>query len=133
MLEKKRFIIGGTLIIIAIVFLIVLGLKSGATYYYEVSELLAQEPSLAGKTVRVTGEVASDVEHEVGKLRFRIIDTASQNTTLPVVYQGPLPDTFQAGRDIVVEGKYTSGGVFEATTIITKCPSKYQPEVTPGK
>ena len=108
-------------------------MKSGATYYYEVSELLAQEPSLAGKTVRVTGEVAPDVEHEVGKLRFRIIDTASQNTTLPVVYQGPLPDTFQAGRDIVVEGKYTSGGVFEATTIITKCPSKYQPEVTPGK
>ena len=132
MLEKKKFIIGGALIIIAIVFLIVLGLKSGATYYYEVSELLAQEPSLAGKTVRVTGEVAPDVEHEVGKLRFRIIDTASQNTTLTVVYQGPLPDTFKAGRDIVVEGKYTSGGVFEATSIITKCPSKYQPEETPG-
>ena len=133
MLEKKRFIIGGALIIIAIVFLIVLGLKSGATYYYEVSELLAQEPSLAGKTVRVAGEVAPDVEHEVGKLRFRIIDAASQNTTLSVVYQGPLPDTFKAGRDIVVEGKYTPGGVFEATTIITKCPSKYQPEVTSGK
>jgi cytochrome c-type biogenesis protein CcmE len=131
--ERKKFIIGGALIIIAIVFLMVLGLKSGATYYYEVSELSARGPSLAGKTVRVAGEVAPDVEHEVGTLRFRIIDIASQNTTLPVVYQGPVPDTFQAGRDIVVEGKYAPGGVFEATSIITKCPAKYQPEETSGK
>ncbi len=130
---KKKIAIGGTLIIVAIVFLITLGLKNGATYYYEVSELLAQGPSLNGKTVRVAGKVAPDVEHEVGTLRFRIIDTKSQNTTLLVVYQGPVPDTFQAGRDIIVEGKYTPGGVFEATSIITKCPSKYQPEGTPGK
>ena len=132
MLEKKKFIIGGTLIIIAIVFLIILGLKSGATYYYEVNELLAQGSSLDGKTVRVGGEVAPDVEHEVGKLRFKIIDIVSQDTTLPVAYQGSVPDTFKVGRHVTVEGRYTPGGVFEATSIITKCPSKYQPEETLG-
>ena len=132
MLEKKKSIIGGTLIIIAIVFLIILGLKSGATYYYEVNELLAQGSSLDGRTIRVGGEVAPDVEHEVGKLRFKIIDITSQDTTLPVVYQGLVPDTFKVGRHVVVEGRYTSRGVFEATSIITKCPSKYQPEETLG-
>jgi cytochrome c-type biogenesis protein CcmE len=130
---KKKFIIGGALIIIAIVCLIVLGLKNSATYYYEVGELLARGPSLAGKTVRVAGEVAPDIGHEVGTLRFRIIDISSQNATLPVVYQGQVPDAFQAGREIVVEGRYDSSGVFEASSIITKCPSKYQPEETPGK
>ncbi|MFC1981214.1 cytochrome c maturation protein CcmE [Chloroflexota bacterium] len=132
MLEKKKFIIGGALIMIAVIFLIVLGLKSGATYYYEVNELFVQGSSLDGKTVRVGGEVTPDVEHEVGKLCFKIIDTVSQDTTLPVVYQGSVPDTFKVGRYVIVEGRYNPKGVFEATSIITKCPSKYQPEETLG-
>ena len=132
MLEKNKFIIGSTLIIIAIVFLVIMGLKSGATYYYEVNELLAQGSSLDGKTVRVGGEVAPDVEHEVGKLRFKILHIVSQGTTLPVVHQGSVPDTFKVGRHVIVEGRYTPEGVFETTSILTKCPSKYQPEETLG-
>ena len=132
MLKNKKFIIGGILITLAIVFLVVLGFKN-LTYYYEVNEVLTQGDSLTGKTIRVAGEVAPDIEREVGTLRFTIIDFTNENTTLPVVYQGPVPDTFQVGREIVIEGKYISGGVFDATSIITKCASKYQPEATPKK
>ena len=132
MFKQKKFIIGGALIGIALVFLIVLGFKNGCIYYYEVSELIGQEISIDGKTIRVGGEVAPDVEHEVGKLSFRIIDVTDQNTTLPVVYNGSIPDTFKVGRHVIVEGTYTAEGVFKATSIITKCPSKYQPEVTLG-
>jgi cytochrome c-type biogenesis protein CcmE len=32
------------------------------------------------------------------------------------------------GAQAVVEGKYTSGGVFEATSLLLKCPSKYAEE-----
>jgi cytochrome c-type biogenesis protein CcmE len=132
MLKKKRYIIGGALIIIAFVFLIVLGFRNGCVYYYEVNELLDQGISIDGKTIRVGGEVAPDIKREVGKLSFRIIDVANQDTTLPVVYHGSIPDTFKVGRHVIVEGIYTTERVFEATSIITKCPSKYQPEETLG-
>ncbi len=132
MLKKKRFVIGGALIIIAFVFLIFLGFRNGCVYYYEVDELIDQGISIDGKTIRVGGEVAPDIEREVGKLSFRIIDVTDQNTTLPVVYNGSIPDTFKVGRHVIVEGTYTSEGIFKAASIITKCPSKYEPEETLG-
>lgn len=121
------------MILVAIIYLSIMGFKSGATYYYEVNELLSQGASLYGKTVRVGGEVAPDVEREVGKLRFKLIDIVNQNTTLPVVYDGSVPDTFKVGRHVIVEGKCNSSGTFEASSIVTKCPSKYEPEETPGQ
>jgi cytochrome c-type biogenesis protein CcmE len=43
-----------------------------------------------------------------------------------VHHQGPLPDTFQEGRDVVVDGRYGRDGVFEASTVLTKCGSRYE-------
>jgi cytochrome c-type biogenesis protein CcmE len=42
-----------------------------------------------------------------------------------VHFNGPLPDTFEEGRDVVIEGRF-SGGVFEASTVLTKCGSRYE-------
>jgi cytochrome c-type biogenesis protein CcmE len=59
-------------------------------------------------------------------LRFTLVDIATGRTTFPVHYQGPLPDTFREGRDVVVEGRYTPGHSFEATSVLTKCGSRYE-------
>ena len=40
-------------------------------------------------------------------------------------YNGILPDMFAADRDVIVEGK-VEGGVFQAKTLLTTCPSKYE-------
>ena len=40
--------------------------------------------------------------------------------------RAPLPDTFQEGRDVVIEGKLGSSGTFEASTVLTKCGSRYE-------
>ena len=48
----------------------------------------------------------------------------------PVVFVGPIPDTMENGETVVVEGKYTREGVFNASNILVKCPSKYEPEKT---
>jgi cytochrome c-type biogenesis protein CcmE len=45
--------------------------------------------------------------------------------TLPVRYNGILPDMFAADRDVIVEGK-VEGGVFHAKSLLTTCPSKYE-------
>ena len=49
------------------------------------------------------------------------------NATLPVRYNGILPDMFAAGRDVIVEGR-VEDGVFHAKALLTTCPSKYEAE-----
>ena len=129
MLKKKRFLIGGLIIGLAIIFLGYIGFVSGASYFKQVGELLDLDSSVYDVTLRVNGEVAPGVVKEAKglTLRFTIIDTTGRDASLPVVYQGPVPDMFKVGNEIVVEGKYTPDGIFEATAIQTKCASKYLP------
>jgi cytochrome c-type biogenesis protein CcmE len=126
-LKKKKFIIGGFVLIAALVFLGYIGFMGGITYYYEVGELLDEAGSLSGQTVRVSGVVAPDVERDGLEMRFTITDNTGIDASLPVVYTGAVPDTFKVGNQVVIEGQYTAGGVFEAEAIITKCGSKYEP------
>ena len=43
MLKKKKYLIGGLILIAALIFLGYLGFMGGLTYYYEVDELLDEE------------------------------------------------------------------------------------------
>lgn len=125
---KKKFLIGGVIILLAISYLGYIGFKGSATYYYTISELMEQSGSIQGNNVRITGQVASDsVERELGGLKLRFTISDGRNS-LPVVYNGAVPDTFKADSDVVVEGRLNSEGVFQAETIVTKCPSKYAPK-----
>ncbi len=128
MLKKRKFLIGGIIVFVAISYLGYAGFQGSTTYYYTVSELLELGKSIYGVNVRVNGDVTDgSVKQEPGsfKLRFTIND---EENTLPVVYQGVVPDAFKAGSEVVVEGHIDSAGVFQASTIMTKCPSKYEPE-----
>ena len=129
MLSKKRFLIGGIIVFLAIGFLGYMGFMGAATYYYEVGELLEQGSSIYAENVRVNGQVASgSVEPEAQGtiLRFTIIDVDGEES-LPVVYQGVVPDTFKVGNEVVVEGHLNSTGVFQAHTLMPTCPSRYVP------
>ncbi len=128
MLKKKKYLIGGLILIAALIFLGYLGFMGGLTYYYEVDELLDKANSISGQTVRVSGNVADDVVKDGLEIRFTILDMSGKEASLPVVYSGAVPDTFKIGNQVIVEGKYTAGGVFEAESIIVKCGSKYIPE-----
>ncbi len=130
MLRKKRFLIGGIIVFLAIGYLGYMGFVSSATYYYTVSELTEQGSSIYDENVRVNGEVApGSVEQEAQGtiLRFTIIDIEGEES-LPVVYQGIVPDAFKVGNDVVVEGHLDSSGIFQAHSILVKCPSKYVPK-----
>jgi cytochrome c-type biogenesis protein CcmE len=45
---------------------------------------------------------------------------------VPVVFHGSEPDLFRAGRHVYVVGNY-NGASLAATSVTTKCPSKYSP------
>jgi len=127
-LKKRKFIIGGVILICALGYLLYLGFGSTTAYYSTVSELLDAGPSIYGQDIRVNGLVVSgsivsdpiDLDYE-----FTIADEAGE---LAVVYHGVMPDGFEEGADLVVQGKIEPDGILYATTILAKCPSKYEPE-----
>jgi cytochrome c-type biogenesis protein CcmE len=127
-LRQKRFLVGGALVAVAIGYLGFMGFQGSATYYYKVSELFEQENLDYEQSLRVNGQVApGSIEREQGGLttRFAVVEGGQ---SLPVVYRGALPDTFKEEADVVVEGRLDPSGVFQADSIMMKCPSKYEPE-----
>jgi cytochrome c-type biogenesis protein CcmE len=124
-LLKKKFLIGGLIIILAIAYLGYAGFKNSATYYYTVSEVMDRGSSVYGERLRINGKVLADSVHtETDSLVLKFSITEG-GKNLPVVYQGVTPDTFRSDSDVVVEGRLDPSGVFQATDILTKCPSKY--------
>ncbi len=123
---RLKFLIGGVIIVVVLGWLIVGNLEGASAQYLTVDEVLAQGSS--DRMVRVTGFVVGDsIEWDPERmiLRFEIAD---EGGSLPAVYKGVRPDMFRDGAQAVVEGKYSSNGVFEASTLLLKCPSKYVEE-----
>jgi cytochrome c-type biogenesis protein CcmE len=74
----------------------------------------------------VLGPVTGDPYGPTG-LHFRLRDR-SGNTTVPVVYTGTKPDLFRTGREVYLHGRLRNGVfVGERNSLVTRCPSKYQP------
>ena len=95
---------------------------TGTTPALEPSNLAghAGQVSLTGKVV---GTVTGD-SHAAGGLRFNLHDINGPSPTVPVVYHGSVPDLFETGRDVNITGTL-EGASFVATSMTTKCPSKY--------
>jgi len=123
-----KFVIAGAIVLVAIAYLVFTGLSSASVYYLTVGELKAQGVG-DGRPVRVSGDVVpGTIVRDGGTLRFDVTDGAG---TLPVVYQGVVPDIFADEVQVVVEGKTDPNGVFQANTLLAKCPSKFE-AATPG-
>ena len=125
---KKRYLIGGCILIAVIAYLLSLSFGSSVSYYVTVSEFFAKGTELHDTNVRVAGKIAEspvDWNAEDLELRFAITEGGD---TMTVIYQNAQPSGFKAGSNILVEGKYHSDGIFHASQLILKCPSKYEPE-----
>jgi cytochrome c-type biogenesis protein CcmE len=125
---KKKYLIGGIILIAAMGFLLYSLLSDSLTYYYTPSELIQEGDSIYDKSIRVSGKVVgSSVRWDptTSELWFAITD---ESANLPVVYKGDAPHNFEEDKDIVVEGEYTYDGIFRADDIMMKCASKYEAE-----
>jgi cytochrome c-type biogenesis protein CcmE len=108
------------------VFLLYTSFAGGATPSLRPSQLAGHRGgvSVSGYVLRpVTGD-----PHSAGGLRFRLRDISGSHRSVrvPVIYHGTVPDQFRAGRDVYVTGSF-NGTRLLATSIVTKCPSKYSP------
>ena len=110
---------------VALGYLFVSGMTSSMVYYLTLEELSATPPGL-GEGVRLAGWVkdGSIVGSALdGEISFTITDGERE---MPVRYAGQVPDTFENGAEVVVEGIFRGHPVFEAATMLAKCPSKYE-------
>jgi cytochrome c-type biogenesis protein CcmE len=79
-----------------------------------------------GRSYELTGKVVDgSVEREGEKLSFQIRDRDG-TASVPVVYEGVVPDPFRDGREVIVSGELERGKfVAERDSLVTKCPSKF--------
>jgi cytochrome c-type biogenesis protein CcmE len=89
------------------------------------SELL-NGGAASGRSYELTGKVASgSVRHSGDVLYFRVRDRDG-TASVPVRYQGAVPDPFREGREVIVTVRREGGTyVGEKDSLITKCPSKF--------
>jgi cytochrome c-type biogenesis protein CcmE len=122
---KVKLSIAGLILAAAVGYLAYAGMQKGWVYTLSVEQYLAS-PDKHQQRVRLCGTVAPEAL-EIRKAQL----TASffvkgQQKQIPVLYKGVVPDMFQAGAEVVVEGKQDATGVFQADTLLTKCASKYE-------
>ena len=127
--RRIKFVVIGLGIAATMAFMLVVATQKsdgGFAYYVTVQEFV--EKGQPKGHFRVNGKVLPgtiDRMSDGRQVKFTIVDKGG-GTTLPVDYTGIIPDTFVDEADVVVEGKCRADGVFEATTLLAKCPSKYE-------
>ena len=128
-LPAPKFIVAGLLIVGAVSYLMFSGINDTMVYYYTLSELMEKKSDLADVDLRIHGHVSSGtirIDRELSQVDFLVMEKETTNT-LPVTYQGIIPDTFKDGAEVVVEGTYEADRHhFQATLLMAKCPSKYE-------
>jgi cytochrome c-type biogenesis protein CcmE len=114
--------IGVALVLLAgIAYLVYSATGSSAEYYETIGEMRAHPSS---QDVRVLGTVRPGVQRSDGGLHVRFV-AADGKDTMTVDYTGAVPDIFQPGINVVVDGHAGSDGVFRAKSLQAKCPSRF--------
>lgn len=119
--------IGGGLVVLFLV-----GFKEAAIYALPTDQAVARAGELAGRKLRVDGELVPGTltkRDQPCEFRFRM---QSEGKELAVRYpQCVIPDTFrdrpEGGVMVTVEGQLSKDGGFDATLVMAKCTSKYDP------
>ena len=128
-MNGKTALMASILVVVgALGFLIYTGLTDNMVYYYHVDEFLPKAASLEGETIKVNGKVQ---EGSIKKtdLDYAFVIHGNPQNVVHVNYHGVVPDTFKDGSDVVVEGRYDPNArTFHATTLLAKCPTKYEPQ-----
>jgi cytochrome c-type biogenesis protein CcmE len=128
--RARNRLIGVTAIILIAIAAIIFGTTSmgGASKNTTVA-IAATDASLVGKYVQVAGNVVADSwDKKTNPMKFAIADEkgGANAPTIKVVYNGTVPTTFGNGTPTIITGKLTADKTIDASTLITKCPSKYQ-------
>jgi len=153
-MKINKFVIGGLLILGAVVFLIWNAASSTSEFFMTVDELNSKSSDVVDKNLRVSGAVIGDtiqydpqsltltfevahvpadgpeIETEGGlaeALHQAVIDPSRARMT--VVYVGVKPDLLRHEAQAIVTGHLGADGIFYADELLLKCPTRYEEAV----
>ena len=150
----NKFVIGGVLILGAVVFLIWTATAANAEYFLTIDELNTKGSSVVDKNLRVSGAVIGDsiqYDAQTLTLSFEVAHVPADNlaiesegglaevlhqavldpsrTRMKVVYVGPKPDLLRNEAQAIMTGHVGADGVFYAEELLLKCPTRYEQAV----
>ena len=124
--NKRLSLIIATLTALAgSVALILVAFEDNVVFFYSPSDLVKKRPGPTQK-LRIGGLVKKDsIKRKPGmtEVSFEVTDL---NNSVPVVFQGILPDLFREEQGVVAEGTYREK-LFYATQILAKHDEQYMP------
>jgi len=151
---RAKFIIGGLLILAAVIYLIISATQANAEYFMTVNEIESKGNTLVGRSLRISGAVVGTTiqyDPQTMDLTFEIANVPGDNaaiemggglakvlhaavtdptrTRLMIVYSGPKPDLLRDEAQAIVTGHLGEDGIFYADELLLKCPTKYQEAV----
>ncbi len=152
--SRTKFIIGGGLIIAAIIYLIVSSMQASAQYFMTVGELEEKISTVGDRELRISGAVIGDsIQYDAKNLRLEftiahipgdqneitaqgglaaVLHAAVNDPSQPrlkVVYTGVMPDLMRDEAQAIVTGRMDADGVFHAEELLLKCPTRYEEAV----
>ena len=147
---RAKFIIGGLLIVAAIVYLIYSSTAASAQYFLTVDEVAMKGAEVYDRDLRVSGAVMGDsiqYDPQTLTLQFTVAHIPGDNneieaqgglalvlhdavenpsSQMQVVYNGPMPDLLQNEAQAIMTGRLGEDGIFYADELLLKCPTKYE-------
>lgn len=155
--NRSKFLVGGLLILAAVVYLIVTSLNSNQQYFLTINELNGEGDNYINVPARITGAVIGDTinyDPDTLTLTFTVVHIPADNDILDeegglaaalkaavsdpsreridVVYYGVMPDLLQNEAQAIMTGKLGEDGIFYVDELLLKCPTRYE-EAVPGQ
>jgi cytochrome c-type biogenesis protein CcmE len=149
---RTKFILGGLLILAAVVYLIASSTQASAEYFMTVDELKAKGSTVIGRNLRASGAVVGDTiqyDPQTLNLSFTVANVPGDNNEIEalgglalvlheavvdptrnrmqVIYNGPMPDLLRDEAQAIMTGHLREDGIFYADELLLKCPTKYEP------
>lgn len=149
--HQIKFLIGGGLLLAAVVFMVISATQATTDFFMTVEELLSVDADFTGENLRVSGAVLGEsiaYDTQTGLLHFTIAHitadkdeieerggleavlhqavTDPDTSRLDVVYKGSPPDMLKDEAQAILTGTMQADGIFLAEELLLKCPSKYE-------
>jgi cytochrome c-type biogenesis protein CcmE len=125
--QRRLSLIGAALGVLALAVALVLGALKDAIVFFNSPTDVVEKHVNPGTRIRIGGLVKEGSVRRGDSLavRFEVTDGKS---TVPVAYQGLLPDLFREGQGVVAEGALDPAGTFRADSVLAKHDETYMPK-----
>lgn len=125
--QRRLVLIGSGLGVIALAAVLVLSALRDSIVFFNSPTEVMEKHIAPGTRIRLGGLVKPGTVARGDNLAVRF-EVTDGNQSVPVAYQGVLPDLFREGQGVVAEGSLDPNGLFRADTVLAKHDERYMPK-----